>query len=64
MIVCMHKKPSGNDCGKRAIVSVPSIEVIVAGHDVALQLCYRHARCAYVRKLRHEKIEHLRKRRP
>ncbi len=58
MIVCMHKKPSGEDCGKRAIVSVPSIEVMVAGHNVALQLCYRHARCAYVRKLPLEKIKH------
>ncbi len=58
MIVCMHMKRGGDYCGKRAIVSVPSIEVMVAGHNVALQLCYRHARCAYVRRLRHEKIEH------
>ncbi len=58
MIVCTHMKRSGDWCGLRALVSVPAIEVTVAGHAVALQLCGIHRRCAYVRKLDHVRIEH------
>ena len=58
MIACMHQKRDGDQCGKRAKVSVPNILIQVAGHNVALQLCWRHARCSYVRKFHHEPIEH------
>lgn len=60
MIVCLHRKPSGSYCSKRAKVTVPSIKVPVAGVEVQLQLCWVHARCKYVRKVKHEKIEQMR----